>query len=171
MNLHIKQTQNKHESEIPSLDVKRTINLFCTTRELFLTKIMKTQQIKEKFIINEFDQEIKRLYEATSERCLLQSEVDYVFTLEKRFVITGNLYLKSLDEKVDKVIDGYFYLAGILLNLYTNEHDFNALNSAVRVLDKASLLFNDDAVLSDVPTAICVLGKEKEVLSLKSETL
>lgn len=171
MNLYIKNSQNKHESDIPRLDIDSTVETFCANRDVLLSKLKEIKQCDKQISVIPLDIKIKSLYEVILKKELARSEVEFVFTIEKRFILTGNIYLKKNQETTAKVTDSYVYLAAILLSFFTKNQDVNALNSAVRLNDKVSSLSDESLGLLDISNIIYVLNVEKKALMILSKML
>lgn len=167
MNLHVKNTLDKHESDIPVVDFDNSIALFLVHRKEWLTELQQRELIKpnNKLTLHPLELSIFNIYQLLDERELNQGEVDLIYTLEKRFVLTGDIYPRNSGTIAFNHCDRYFYLSAILLHTFTQIQDFNALNSAIRMIDKAHVLFKAGVKIQNIPDAIRILKIENNVVS------
>lgn len=170
--LEVKSSVGKHESDIPLLKVDDTLADFFAQRQVVINKL-KTMDDAQKQAMYENENAVLPVLLAAMDVICLQDipeqSVELIFALEKKFVLFGKLSThysptyKPLNDQIH-CPDVYICLAAMLLRYFFDAHDINALNSAIRVLDKVCLQIEKHTPIENIARLINVLNEEKRAL-------
>lgn len=143
----IKHSLNKHESDIPKPTDGDFVSEFISRRTSWLNEL--TGEKQSDFFDQALDDELVTLlaiYDLTPQQWN-EKQQKTIFTLEKRFVVRG--YVVK-ERRLTNLPESHFeqqcefwaciYLSSALLKL-ASDNDLNALNSSIRLIDHAYLLF------------------------------
>ncbi len=170
--LEVKSSSGKHESDIPAFDMANTLSDFFTYRQeiTHTLKLMDNTPLSPEYLGE--NAILPTLLAALAEPSLQsvpKQTVELVFALEKKFVLFGTLSTHySFDYKPVReqynCPDVYSSLAAILLRYFFECNDFNALNSAIRLVDTVCRQVKENISISQISQLINVLAEEKRAI-------
>lgn len=156
---------NKHESDIPQIETGDVLVSFLRKRQQSLIVPEVIDQPIDNTLVDDPKAVISKLL--LIERSLNSGNIDdlnldYLFKLEKKFVLYGVIHthyseqMKPISD-INNLPDIYCKLALLLLKLSNLNNDLNALNSAIRLVDKCcELIKQGHNMLNRSDLAICL---------------
>jgi len=172
--MKIKSSLNKHESDIPTLDRAKIFDVFLLAREEVLKQLKNNERSKIKAIkpklYNLFTQQLILIVAKTDVNTLLDDELDLIFKCEKQFVLRGNFKKVTIaEDNFIEDVDSYLAVSITLLRIYLLRKDVNALNSAIRMNDKACQLIQKNHYPTNIALAINAFQIEQNVINTLME--
>ena len=168
--MKIKSSLNKHESDIPVLDINKTVDMFFLSRDKTFQQLKNNKQNKALPVKPHqrclFTQLLMKIAAKKDVMALLDDELVLIYKCEKQFVLR-ECFTPPTGTEFNFVenVDSYFSVSITLLRLYLLSNDINAFNSAVRLNDKASQLIQNNQYPVDMMLAINTLQTERDIIN------
>ena len=170
----IKHSLDKHESDIPPIEIGNVLTFFLEKRQLAV--VLARGKCKPQFQNNHDNNtyavlpKLLAIKKAMKTTQLDQKSCDYLFRLEKKFVLRGVVHSHYNHDMVATTDDAfipdiYSLLALIFMELFQQNKDLNALNSSIRLIDKCcELIAQGHDVLSEDELEECI-NMEAKILN------
>jgi hypothetical protein len=161
----VKSSIGKHESDIPKIECGDALPNFMLRhkRLLLLTKPVSDRAFeKAKQGTDSVISRLSYIEKDMKNGELSYADRDYIFRLEKKFVLYGELFTHydhnfTATSEITNYPALYIHFASLLLTLYLIKADLNSLNTAIRLIDHSVLLIekgHDGCELSQLKSCL-----------------